>query len=58
LVSEEAGEINLVFDSLLLANGRQHICLPKGEHYSLGVPEKATRSLKATWTEIIELSDG
>jgi hypothetical protein len=24
---------------LLLAKGCNHICLPKNEHYSLGVPE-------------------
>ena len=30
---------------MLLAKGCQHICLPKGEHYSLGVPEKAIGDL-------------
>jgi hypothetical protein len=46
LISDKAGEINSKkFDSLLLAKGCQHICLPKGEHYSLGVPEKAIGDL-------------
>lgn len=36
LISDKAGENNSKkFDSLLLAKGCQHICLPKGEHYIL-----------------------
>ena len=46
LISDKAGEINSKkFDSLLLTKDCQHICLPKGEHYSLGVPEKAIGDL-------------
>ena len=33
------------FDSLLLAKGCQHICLPKSKHHSLGVPEKVIGDL-------------
>jgi hypothetical protein len=46
LISDKAGEINSKkFDLLLLAKGCQLICLPKGEHYSLGVPEKVVVDL-------------
>ena len=43
LISDKACEIN--FDSLLLAKGCQHICLPKSKHHSLGVPEKVIGDL-------------
>ena len=40
LLSDKAGEINSrKIDALLLAKGCNHICLPKNEHYSLGVSE-------------------
>ena len=46
LLSDKAGEISSKkFDALLLAKGCNHICLPKNEHYSLGVPEKAIGDL-------------
>ncbi len=41
LLSDKTGEINSKkIDALLLAKGCNHICLPKNEHYSLGVSEK------------------
>jgi hypothetical protein len=45
LISDKTGEINNKKFDLLLPKGCQHICLPKGEHYSLGVPEKAIGDL-------------
>ncbi len=46
LISDKEDEINSKkFNLLLLTKVCQHICLPKGEHYSLGVPEKAILDL-------------
>ncbi len=46
LLYDKAGEINSKkIDELLLAKGCNHICLPKNEHYGLGVPEQAVGDL-------------
>ncbi len=58
LISDRACECEInrkKCDSLILAKGCQHICLPKSKHYSLCVPEKAIgdpdRNTRAVMTD-------